>query len=900
MKRRNLCTTKKLLAVIMSASMIMMSTAVPALAQENVAVDTYDDTEEVGNEENVDSAENEQGFKAAVEASSSGEDKEATVKVSNDVTSKTENGSSTGVSAGSNNGSTTTVEVGGDVTSSAENGDAEGVNASASKGYNESSDTKSTTTVTVGGDVAAESTQSSTTGVIAYADGDSEAAVTVKGEVSAKSDSGKSTGIDTRSSLYSSAYADNTSVKVSADNVYSEGATATGIDSGTLGGSNFASKGNTDITVSGDVVAKGEGSGGTAVGVKSGTGAKGDTDITVGGDIRAESSGTATGIESITDGSASGASTSIHAGSIYADGLGTVQGINISNNQEGKTTITVDNDITAAASGESDTLAVGIAGSKLGEGDVSVTVGGDVTAKSILKESSSTDSLYEPQAYAEAIQIEGNQGKLEITVGGNVIQDGTEGWAIGVSDATDLSYFNYNEETGQHEYVESYSANDNSDIDIKVAGDVVASDTAIAITKKSDKSTMDLVVGGTITAEEHSIVVDPDDSTNNLNITVWKVDTSKNNNIVENKSIDETTYKETYTRNEAVEKTINYIIKVESTTVDGASLAVNKEMDSNGFWTGKEAEKVYLKLDIPSGYEVDDFYNGTGAALVNVVKDSSGNYYLEVPRGGGVDIGVKLKAASSNTENNDTPSGGSTAPSGDSTTPSGDSTAPSGDSTTPSGGSDSSVDTPSGGSDSSVKTPSGGSTYYRDDSSSDSSDSDGGSGSTGSSSAPSAPAAPAGFEAKFSDVATALAYQGIDAASFFRVSSVDLMGNALSLDIGSVLTPIDNLTAINNFMDSGAPSLGADNIKGAGVVSFSNVFANSVSDTVSVPVVSDVVSGFTYTVAFSDGTTISVPCAMNGVLEIPFLKTAEGLTYIIYGVSMDPGLAMQQAMQQTT
>ena len=826
----------------MSASMIIMSTAVPALAQANVAVDTNEDTT-VGSEANVESAENDQGNRAAVSASSDGEGKKATVEVSNDVTSTTGSGISRGVTAGSNNGSTTTVEVGGGVTSSAKDSDAEGVSASASKGYNESSGTKSTTTVTVGGNVAAESsdgdsdstTSGSVTGVTAEAKGDSEAAVTVKGGVSAKSDSGKSTGIDTRSSLDSSAYADNTSVKVSANNVYSEGAKATGIDSGTLGGYEGyekASHGNTDITVSGDVVAKGQGSFGSAVGVVSGTGAKGDTDITVGGGIRAESSGTATGINSITDGGASGASTSIHAGSIYADGLGTVQGINISNSQEGKTTITVDHDITATASGESYPLAVGIAGYGLGEGDVSVTVGGNVTAKSILKESSSTDSPYEPQAQAEAIQIEGNQGKLEITVAGNVIQDGTKGWAIGVS-----------------------GANDNSDIDIKVAGDVVASDTAITITKNSDKSTMDLVVGGTITAEEHSIVVDPDDSTNNLNITVWKVDTSKNNNIVENKVIDDG--KETYSRNEAVEKTINYIIKVESTTVDGASLAVNKEKDSNGFWTGKEAEKVYLKLDIPSGYEVDEFYNGTGAALVNVVKDSSGNYYLEVPRGGGVDIGVKLKAASSNTENNDTPSGGST-------------------------------------------TPSGGSTYYRDDSSSDSSDSDGGSGRTGSSSAPSAPSAPARFEAKFSDVATALAYQGIDAASFFRVSSVDLMGNTLSLDIGSVLTPIDNLTAINNFMDSGAPSLGADNIKGAGVVSFANVFANSVSDTVSVPVVSDVVSGFTYTVAFSDGTTISVPCAMNGVLEIPFLKTAEGLTYIIYGVSMDPGLAMQQAMQQTT
>ena len=561
-----------------------------------------------------------------------------------------------------------------------------------------------------------------------------------------------------------------------------------------MGGWESASHGNTDITVSGDVVAKGQGSYGSAVGVVSGTDPKGDTDINVGGNINAEGSSSATGI-------------------------------NIRNSGTGKTAVTVDKDVTATAT-SSEGWSYGIQGYGI-EGDVSVTVGGDVTSNA---------------SWSEAIQFEDVMGNLNIDVVGDVIQEGKAGKGILLSDLEAVGY--------------------SPVITLKVGGDVTATDTAVELYKNGEESKIDVTVEGTVTGGEHAIVVGEKTTADNLNITVWKVETSNDQPIVETSSW--SNEEQNYSTNETtkkIEENINYIIRVDEVKTSGASLTSDKQ-------TAHADEKVYLKLDVPSGYEVDGFYNGEEAAKVSVLQDGSGNYYLEVPRGGGVYVGVNLKKVGGSDSSVDTPSGGS----------------------------DSSVDTPSGDS----TTPSGGSTYYRDDSSSDSSDSDGGSGSTGSSSAPSAPAAPAGYEAKFSDVATALAYQGIDAASFFRVSSVDLMGNALSLDIGSVLTPIDNLTAINNFMDSGAPSLGADNIKGAGVVSFANVFANSVSDTVSVPVVSDVVSGFTYTVAFSDGTTISVPCAMNGVLEIPFLKTAEGLTYIIYGVSMDPGLAMQQAMQQTT
>jgi hypothetical protein len=41
---------------------------------------------------------------------------------------------------------------------------------------------------------------------------------------------------------------------------------------------------------------------------------------------------------------------------------------------------------------------------------------------------------------------------------------------------------------------------------------------------------------------------------------------------------------------------------------------------------------------------------------------------------------------------------------------------------------------------------------------------------------------------------------------------------------------------------------------------------------------------------FSDGTSVPVICTENGILIIPFNKAAEGLSYIIYGLPMDPSM----------
>ena len=105
-------------------------------------------------------------------------------------------------------------------------------------------------------------------------------------------------------------------------------------------------------------------------------------------------------------------------------------------------------------------------------------------------------------------------------------------------------------------------------------------------------------------------------------------------------------YSDAYCANEAtdVEEKINYIVKydqpasggtISAKLADGSALAQN-----HGFDTANETQKIVLSPDLESGYEITAAYNGTTA----LDKDEDGNYYLIVPRGGGILLSVDLKA----------------------------------------------------------------------------------------------------------------------------------------------------------------------------------------------------------------------------------------------------------------
>ena len=800
MIKRNLFKTKRCLAIILTATLVM-SHGVTTLAEvtgEKIEANTREgsDNDKEDNDQNVtktaDSAVSDDSNSAVDARSYDGH--EAVVNIKDDVTTDSHTETGNGIYASSSDeGSSTSVTVGGDVSVETDLKDSDVESSSA---IHATAIDHSSVNISVGGDVSSTTHGSGgSTGIAASAGGDSTNRIEVGGNVTSDS-------------------------KFDGEGTYGHGSS--------IGITTSPSDGDVSIKVGGDVTSNSASGTSQTINVSpqsTGSGNEHSVKIEVGGDV--------------TSTSANDMSRAIGITPIQTGG----------GNYTPSISVDVGRDVIATNNGNGDSsYAYGIYACELGDSDVSIEVGGDVKSKS--------------NGGAETIQIDDTNGKLKINVVGDVIQEGKAGQAIGLGDGSGAA-----------------------DIDVSVGGDVVASTTAVNLFKSYDESTVDLVVKGTIKGENHSIVLNTlenghydEDSqkyivgetiepkTSNLNITVWKVDTSKTDGKIVEHHVGNNYKQDDIT--EKVEKNINYIIKI-----DGSNLDVNKSKDSHGLYTAKQDEEVFLKVDIPSGYALDHFYNAEGAANVSVLQDSSGNYYLKVPRGGGVYVGVKLKQTD-------------TATSGDNSGSTNDSTnnSPTGSPTD----------------NSSTNTQADSRTSYSSPSDSSSGGSGGGSDSS-SSSAPGSPAsAPQTYTEKLNDVVSALASMGIDTTNLFFVQSVDAFGNTISSDISSVLTPVDRLTAINNFMEKNAPTMGLDNFKGAGVVSLSSYFTGSATDTVSVPVVSDVVSGQTYTVIFSDGTTMTVPCSMNGVLNIPFTKSAEGLTFIIYGTSLDPSLAMQQMIQQPT
>lgn len=370
--------------------------------------------------------------------------------------------------------------------------------------------------------------------------------------------------------------------------------------------------------VSGDVSVK-NGGAGEAFGIDANSvGEASKTDVAVDGKVSVESGGNATGIAA---NASDGGSVEVETGDLSVKSeKGQATGANIvESGTDSRVDISVIGDIDASGK-----YSFGVNGFDLpAASSTSVFVNGDVTATG----NGSEDST------AEGVQIT-TAGYAWTAVNGDVTADTT---GIIVGDTISK----YNEETNEWE---EYSS-DSAYISVNVAGDVTAAGTAIDLTKNADGSIMNVTVGGTVKGEEHNIVLSDEVKTDGLDITVWKIDTSGTNGRTVEKRDEEKgeTIYEDYSGKAA--DIINYIIKIDENSIE--NLYSERPY-------AKEGETVYLKVDVPDGYSIDSFYNGQGANKVEVIKDDNG-YYLVVPRGGGVCVGVTLKSGSSGGEVNPTP-----------------------------------------------------------------------------------------------------------------------------------------------------------------------------------------------------------------------------------------------------
>lgn len=104
-----------------------------------------------------------------------------------------------------------------------------------------------------------------------------------------------------------------------------------------------------------------------------------------------------------------------------------------------------------------------------------------------------------------------------------------------------------------------------------------------------------------------------------------------------------------------VETGIRYIIKIEPSQEKLINLEGTEK--SHGYNTAKEGETVTLKISVPDGYKLVGAYNGDGDK-VPLKKDDQGNYYVVVPKAGGVYLSAEFEESSDEDDDDECSDGG--------------------------------------------------------------------------------------------------------------------------------------------------------------------------------------------------------------------------------------------------
>ncbi len=353
------------------------------------------------------------------------------------------------------------------------------------------------------------------------------------------------------------------------------------------------------------------------IAVAEAAGNSGTANVTVGGDIIAEANSQAstTGVDIYASdaGSANLQSNGVtsHSEEGYA------YGVQINVTEDSSAEVSVGSDGINASGGSAKGLIVNVS-----EGSANISVGGDINASG---------------GSAEGLIVNVSEGSANISVGGDINVQGTD-------NETD-------------NYGIRVDAGDSSSVSINVAGDIntEGQKSTGAFIEASGSASVNVVTEGTLTAGSESSIVfvgNPE----NISLVIWKAERDAGGDIVkEAVSNEEDITLQRTTSAENLEKSINYIVKVNTEqnielgsitninfqTPDGSSLTYN---------TAKEGTQVAVRFTIPDDYELSGAFSNEEKTS-ELLKDESGQYYLVVPKGGGIYVNMSLVAKQNTTEN---------------------------------------------------------------------------------------------------------------------------------------------------------------------------------------------------------------------------------------------------------
>ena len=344
------------------------------------------------------------------------------------------------------------------------------------------------------------------------------------------------------------------------------------------------------------------------------------TSASIGGDIV----GTGYGVRSITDGGEVQVSID---GAILSGG-----GIYASSNNGGRIHVDIEKGITGTHDGIY---------SNNNRGQTDIDVNGDLIVE---KERSNAIQAYS-SAGTTTITIDGNvtnsggngirvndfsSGSTQITVSGDVTAE--NGFGVMTSTDNGETTIAINGDVSAETYGINASTRENGTASVSVDGDVTAENRGI-IVSGDGTGDIDVLITGTLSGEKPVFVGSSRITEENLNITVWKIENENQETPDKIVSGAGKNYSD---------ESIQYIIKLEQPEV-GGSLSTLGTTESHGYQVAREGDTVTLKVTLEEGYELSAAFNGEGEKVqVITTQDADGNYYITVPKGGGVYLSVSL------------------------------------------------------------------------------------------------------------------------------------------------------------------------------------------------------------------------------------------------------------------
>lgn len=179
-------------------------------------------------------------------------------------------------------------------------------------------------------------------------------------------------------------------------------------------------------------------------------------------------------------------------------------------------------------------------------------------------------------------------------------------------------------------------------VSLSVKGDVHSYENGLILFNGEDSTagSTDVFIEGTLSGDIRAVAVGSANVKNAVSLTVWKAELNHYGNVAE--AIDASLSGEA----EKFEKKILYIIKVEQPKAGGSLSIARKDgkdiARSHSEKVANEGDIILLRADVQDGYKLTAAYNGKGLKI-DLLKNENGEYYVIVPKGGGVYLTAELE-----------------------------------------------------------------------------------------------------------------------------------------------------------------------------------------------------------------------------------------------------------------